>query len=168
MARRIAVKRVLDTNILINLWHGRYRAFSKVDSLRSAEKTAKAWLKREPDDGILTPIRLEFLAGIRDKDESESRGCVLVLFPSPGSRPDSAGGLERSRKACSARFRRTEPRAERSIAYFWRFASDSTSSFQVKKRSCLDSKPSSPSRRKSRAASRSYPRISQPSTTITG
>ena len=62
-------RRVLDTNVLIALWKGPVDGIARVTSSATAERGAREWLARSPGDGIVTPVRLEFLGGTRDRDE---------------------------------------------------------------------------------------------------
>ena len=64
--------RVLDTNRLLAIWHGKAPLAGKtvrVTSVKTAEDAVRRWLRENPDDVIVTPVRLEFLGGVRDKDE---------------------------------------------------------------------------------------------------
>jgi hypothetical protein len=61
--------RVLDTCILINIWHGRNPSKIRVRSDETARTAAQAWLKEYPRDAILVPIRLEFIGGTSSKDD---------------------------------------------------------------------------------------------------
>lgn len=72
--------RVLDTNILIELWHGRLPGVKPVRSEESATEVPRKWLKMYPNDGILTPVRLEFLGGTRNKDELKLAVIFLGKF----------------------------------------------------------------------------------------
>lgn len=72
--------RVVDTNILIEIWHGRWPGGKPVRSEESAVEEAKKWLKKYPGDGILTPIRLEFIGGTRNKDELKLADLFLGEF----------------------------------------------------------------------------------------
>lgn len=69
--------RVLDTNYLIRIWHGRFPGRARVDSEVSAVRVARDWLRDFPQDVIVTPVRLEFQGGSRDRDEL--RRCDLFL-----------------------------------------------------------------------------------------
>ena len=73
-------RRVLDTNVLIDIWHGRWPGGKPVRSEESAVAEARKWLKKYPNDGILTPIRLEFIGGTRDKDELRLADLFLGEF----------------------------------------------------------------------------------------
>lgn len=72
--------RALDTNIVIEIWHGRWPGGKKVRSDETAASEPKRWLQRHPNDGILTPVRLEFLGGTRDKDELRLADIFLNAF----------------------------------------------------------------------------------------
>lgn len=72
--------RVLDTCILLDIWHGRSPSSIRVRSDKAAREAAAAWLKRYPGDAILTPVRLEFLGGTRDKDELRLADLFLNEF----------------------------------------------------------------------------------------
>jgi predicted nucleic acid-binding protein len=72
--------RVLDTCILIDIWHGRSPSRVRVRSEETARSAAQAWLKKYPRDAILTPIRLEFYGGTRDKDDLRLAGLFLDEF----------------------------------------------------------------------------------------
>jgi predicted nucleic acid-binding protein len=72
--------RVIDTNVLIWLWHGRPPATRPVRSEETADAAATAWLRAHPGDAILTPVRLEFLAGTRDKEEQRLADRFLSHF----------------------------------------------------------------------------------------
>jgi predicted nucleic acid-binding protein len=73
-------RRVIDTNVLIELWHGRKPARRPVRSEEAADEAAAAWLRLNPKDAILTPVRLEFLAGTRDKEEQRLADRFLAAF----------------------------------------------------------------------------------------
>ena len=75
--------RVLDTNRLIKLWRGQlsqHARFQKVDSLSSARRTAREWRKQNPVHAIVTPVKLEFLCGIRQKEQLEWADAFLGEF----------------------------------------------------------------------------------------
>lgn len=73
-------KRVLDTNVLIRLWRGGAPSPGPVNSLESARAAAQAWLEIEPHDVIVTPVRIEFLAGVRDREELKLADEFLAQF----------------------------------------------------------------------------------------
>ena len=73
-------KRVLDTCILIDIWHGQSASKIRVRSDETARAAARAWLKLRPNDAILTPIQLEFIGGTRDKDELRLSELFLGEF----------------------------------------------------------------------------------------
>jgi len=65
-------RRSLDTNRLIQIWHGKLPhpgRFGTVSSEATAVEAAQRWLRANPKDVITTPVRLEFLGGTRDRDE---------------------------------------------------------------------------------------------------
>jgi predicted nucleic acid-binding protein len=72
--------RVLDTNILIEIWHGRWPGGKPVRTEESAAAEARKWLKKYPGDGILTPIKMEFIGGTRSKDELKLTDLFLGEF----------------------------------------------------------------------------------------
>ncbi len=72
--------RVIDTNILIDIWHGRSPSKIRVRSDETAHEAAKAWIKKYPNDAILTPIKLEFLGGTKDKDDLRLADIFLTEF----------------------------------------------------------------------------------------
>ncbi len=72
--------RVLDTNVLIKIWHGRWPGGKPVRSEASAVAEPRKWLKKFPNDGTLTPIGLEFIGGTRDKDELRLSELFLGEF----------------------------------------------------------------------------------------
>lgn len=73
--------RVLDTCILLDIWHGRSPSKIKVRSKKkTARSAARTWLKKYRSDGILTPIRLEFLGGVQSKDELKLADLFLAEF----------------------------------------------------------------------------------------
>lgn len=73
-------KRVLDTCISIDIWHGQSVSRIRVRSDETARAAARAWLKLRPNDAILTPIQLEFIGGTRDKDELRLADIFLAEF----------------------------------------------------------------------------------------
>ena len=73
-------KRVLDTCILIDIWHGQSASKIRVRSDETARAAARSWLKLRPNDAILTPIQLEFIGGTRDKDELRLADIFLAEF----------------------------------------------------------------------------------------
>jgi hypothetical protein len=72
--------RALDTNIVIEIWHGRWPGGRKVRTEETALSEPRKWLRHHPNDGILTPVRLEFLGGTRDKDEFRLADLFLGGF----------------------------------------------------------------------------------------
>ncbi len=75
--------RVIDSNILLALWHGRYPSPTtlKVRTRPTAKLVAAAWLKIYPGDGVLTPIRLELTGGGLDRAAVQLTDYFLDLFP---------------------------------------------------------------------------------------
>ena len=75
-------QRVIDSNVLIGLWHGRRPSPVKVKvrSRAEARLVADAWLKIYPGDGVLTPIRLELIGGGLDRAGVELTVFFLDLF----------------------------------------------------------------------------------------
>lgn len=75
--------RVIDSNILLALWHGRFPSPTKVKvrTKPTAQLVAGAWLKLNPGDGGLTPIRLELVGGSLDRDAVRLTDYFLDLFP---------------------------------------------------------------------------------------
>ncbi len=75
--------RVIDSNILLALWHGRFPSPTKVKvrTQPTAKLVAEAWLKICPGDGVLTPIRLELVGGGLDRDAVRLTDYFLDLFP---------------------------------------------------------------------------------------
>jgi predicted nucleic acid-binding protein len=74
---------VLDTNYLHEIWYGRFPSpgdFGRVTSVRTAREAARRWLELFPSSAIVTPVRLEILAGVRDKDEKECTDAFLGEF----------------------------------------------------------------------------------------
>jgi predicted nucleic acid-binding protein len=74
---------VIDSNILLALWHGRFPSPTKVKvrTKRTAKLVVLAWLKINPGDGVLTPIRLELVGGGLDRDAVRLTDYFLDLFP---------------------------------------------------------------------------------------
>lgn len=74
--------RVLDTNVLIKLWHGKMPGPNaiRVTTEETARKVAAMYLRAHPDDAILTPIKIEFLGGTRDRDELKLADLFLSQF----------------------------------------------------------------------------------------
>ena len=72
--------RVLDTCVLIGIWQGRSPSKIRVRSDETAREAARAWLKRYPNDAILTPIKLELLGGAKDKDDLRLHDIFLGEF----------------------------------------------------------------------------------------
>lgn len=76
-------KRALDTNRLIKIWHGKLPhpgGFGAVSSEATAVEAARRWLTEYPQDDLLTPVRLEFIGGARDKDELAWADAFLAEF----------------------------------------------------------------------------------------
>ena len=76
-------QRALDTNRLIKIWHGKLPhpgGFGAVSSEATAAEAATRWLEEYPQDVLLTPIRLEFVGGTRDKDELGWADAFLAEF----------------------------------------------------------------------------------------
>lgn len=66
------VRQVLDTNKLLVFWHGKMPkpgSHGSVRSVRAAVEAARRVFEVYPDPFLVTPVRLEFLGGTRDKDE---------------------------------------------------------------------------------------------------
>jgi predicted nucleic acid-binding protein len=72
--------RVLDNNILIEIWHGKWPGGKPVRSEAAAAAEPQKWLKKFPNDAILTPVRLEFLGGARDRDDLRLCDTFLSEF----------------------------------------------------------------------------------------
>ncbi len=72
--------RVLDTNVLITIWRGKTPGIRRPDSEVSARAAAETWLRLSPDDVILTPVRIEFPVGARDRDELRLYDAFLGVF----------------------------------------------------------------------------------------
>lgn len=68
--------RVIDTCVMLDIWHGRTPSKIRVRSKKTARSAAKKWLESHPNDVILTPIRLELIGGSRDADELQ----LTLLF----------------------------------------------------------------------------------------
>jgi predicted nucleic acid-binding protein len=51
-----------------------------VRSEESASEEPTKWLKKYPNDGIVFPVRLEFIGGTRNKDELELASIFLGKF----------------------------------------------------------------------------------------
>ncbi len=73
--------RVLDTNVLIRPWRGQLLGLRRVDSEASAQASAAAWLRLPPDEAIVTPVRVEFLAGTESRDELRLADVFVSHFP---------------------------------------------------------------------------------------
>ena len=73
--------RVIDSNVVIALWHGRPPSPVAVRSEQTARQVAGWWLNAHPDDGLLTPVRLELLGGGQSKDEVRLTEYFLDQFP---------------------------------------------------------------------------------------
>lgn len=73
-------RRVIDSNILMGLWRGDRPSPGRVRSKETARAAALSWLRVAPDDGIITPVRLEFLVGARDRDELDLYDYFLSHF----------------------------------------------------------------------------------------
>ena len=75
--------RVLDSNYLFKIWRGELPApggHGRVSSVELAIAAAQRWLKSSPGDCIVTPVRLEFLCGIRQADETAWAEAFLNRF----------------------------------------------------------------------------------------
>lgn len=72
--------RVIDSNVLFPLWRQSKPAGRDRDE-RSVRAVARSWLELQPNDVILTPVRLEFLGGVRSKDELKLADIFLDCFP---------------------------------------------------------------------------------------
>ena len=68
-------RRVIDTNRLIQIYR-----LAKVKTEDEAREAASARLRANPDDGVLTPIRIEMLVGTRDKAETRRTEVFLAQF----------------------------------------------------------------------------------------
>ena len=73
--------RVIDTNVLVRLWRGLAPSRGRVVSRDSADEAVQTWLGLYKLDVIVTPVRLEFLGGTRDRDELKLADYFLSLFP---------------------------------------------------------------------------------------
>jgi len=73
--------RVLGTNKLLIIWRGGDLSQRLKRGPRRPIHAAQLWLKRNPDDGIVNPVRLEMLAGTVSRDESKLTDEFLALFP---------------------------------------------------------------------------------------
>ena len=74
--------RVIDTNVVLEIWHGRGPSRQSVRSESAADAAALAWLKENPKDMIATPVKLEFLGGTNSK----KRNSASPTASSPTSR----------------------------------------------------------------------------------
>ena len=72
--------RILDTNVLIDLWKGRIPEFKRVTDGKSAMSAAQEWMNPNPNDAIVTPVKLEFLGGALSKDEMKITDLFLGQF----------------------------------------------------------------------------------------
>ena len=76
-------RQVLDTNRLLAFWHGklpRPGQFGSVRSVNHAVEAAERVYMSYPDAALVTPVRLEFLGGTRDKDELSWADAFLDEF----------------------------------------------------------------------------------------
>jgi predicted nucleic acid-binding protein len=74
-------RRVIDHNVILGIWHGRGPGGVKVESERTARQAAANWLREHPGDGIVTPVRLEFMGGTDDRDEQRLGDLFFAQFP---------------------------------------------------------------------------------------
>lgn len=53
--------RVIDSNVVIAIWHGRVPdpVARRVQSEADARPAVETWLALHPDDGLVSPVRLE-------------------------------------------------------------------------------------------------------------
>lgn len=72
--------RVIDTNIVLDIWHGRSPSKIKARSESTVKEAAKTWLKENPGDMIVTPVKLEILGGVNDKEELRLTDLFLSHF----------------------------------------------------------------------------------------
>ena len=72
--------RVLDTVYLIRLWHGHYPSPASVRSEAAARAAAQAAHRVFGTVAIVTPVRIEFLAGLRDREELRLADIFLGEF----------------------------------------------------------------------------------------
>lgn len=72
--------RVLDTTVLIKIWRGDTPGIRRPNSEGTARAAAVAWLRQSPNSVIVTPVRIEFLVGARDKDELRLYDAFLSPF----------------------------------------------------------------------------------------
>lgn len=75
------MRRVMDSNVVIDLWRGRHPSPARVRTQADARRAASAWLALHPGDGLITTVRLELLAGGRDKAEVELTEYFLDQLP---------------------------------------------------------------------------------------
>ena len=73
-------RRVLDTNKLLRLWKGHGLTTRQKADARSPLLAAELWLKKYKLDGILSPVRLEFLGGTHG-DKLKLAEEFLAMFP---------------------------------------------------------------------------------------
>jgi hypothetical protein len=74
-------RRVIDHNVVLGLWHGRGPNRKPVRSEETARQAVREWLRQHPEDGLVTPVRLEFLAGTKDREEQRLGDLFLDGFP---------------------------------------------------------------------------------------
>ena len=74
-------RRVLDHNVVLGIWHGRGPSRKPVRSEETARLAARGWLREHPEDGLVTPVRLEFIAGTKDREEQRLGDLFLGEFP---------------------------------------------------------------------------------------
>lgn len=77
----MARSRVIDHNVVLAIWHGRVPDGRKVRTEETARLAADEWLHKHPGDGLVTPVRLEFLGGTDDREEQRLGDLFLDRFP---------------------------------------------------------------------------------------
>ncbi|HET6572946.1 MAG TPA: PIN domain-containing protein [Fimbriiglobus sp.] len=72
---------MIDHNVVLGNWHGRGPGRKPVRSEETARQAARSWLREHPEDGLVTPVRLEFIAGTKDREEQRLGDLFLGEFP---------------------------------------------------------------------------------------
>ncbi len=73
-------RRILDTSMLIGHWHGCHKRSSHRGIPTSAQEWARELIELHDTRANVTPVEVEFLAGVRSRSELELARSFLSAF----------------------------------------------------------------------------------------
>jgi len=73
-------KRVLDTSVLLSYWHRRTSEHLEAIDVQETETWAQDLIRSHATDLIVTPVYVEFIAGVRSSHELQLAEAYLAQF----------------------------------------------------------------------------------------